>query len=342
MSDRWEKVENLDKPATSKIRYAARLNAFKLGAAEYWPGRNRVTTLDLLERAASAGLNAADLNYPDHFDGHSLGDIRDHFAESGMHLNGLAMRYYTDPGFKLGAFTHPEQTVRQAAIDITRKGIDAAAELGCDLMTLWLGQDGFDYSFQADYRSMWDNTIEALQAVAAHNRDVEIAIEYKPNEPRAFALMPDVATTLLAIGETGAPNLGVTLDFAHVLYADEMPAHAAALITRHSKLLGVHLNDGYAKRDDGLMVGSVHPVQTIELLVELIRCGYDRAIYFDTFPDHSGLDPVAEARTNIAAMDHLWAIARNLAENAELSEAISRQDAPTSQRLVQDAMFSRK
>ena len=54
------------------------------------------------------------------------------------------------------------------------------------------------------------------------------------------------------------PNLGVTLDFAHVLYADEQPAFAAALIARHSRLLGVHLNDGYGKRDDGLMVGAVH------------------------------------------------------------------------------------
>ena len=258
-----------------------------------------------------------------------------------MTLNGLAMRYYTDPGFKLGAFTNPDANIRQVAIDITRQGIDAAAELDCDLVTLWLGQDGFDYSFQVDYAAMWDYTIKALKSVADHNPKVRIAVEYKPNEPRAFALMPDVATTLLATSEVGAPNLGVTLDFAHVLYADEMPAHAATLINRHSQLLGVHLNDGYAKRDDGLMVGSVHPVQTIELLVELLRCGYDRAIYFDTFPDHSGTDPVAEAQANISMMDHLWAIAEDLAQSSELHEAIDRQDAPASQRIIQSAMFTK-
>ena len=50
-------------------RYAARLNSFKVGAEAYWPGKNRVTTADLLERAATVeGLNAADLNYPDHFE----------------------------------------------------------------------------------------------------------------------------------------------------------------------------------------------------------------------------------------------------------------------------------
>lgn len=254
-------------------------------------------------------------------------------------LNGLAMRYYTDPGFKLGAFTHPDAKVREAAIDITRKGIDALVEMGGNLMTLWMGQDGFDYSFQGDYRTMWDRTIEAVQMVARHNPDVDIAIEYKPNEPRAFSLMPDVATTLLAIREADEPNLGVTLDFAHVLYADEMPAHSAALVARHSQLLGVHLNDGYGKWDNGLMAGSVHPIQTVELMVELIRCGYEGAIYFDTFPDHSGLDPVAEARTNIQAVDRLWAIAETLSRNAELERAISEQNAPLSQRIVQAALF---
>jgi sugar phosphate isomerase/epimerase len=206
-------------------------------------------------------------------------------------------------------------------------------------MTLWMGQDGFDTSFQADYARLWEWTIEALREVAAHDPDTAIAIEYKPNEPRAFALMPDVGTTLLAIREAGNANLGVTLDFAHVLYADEMPAHAAHLVSRHSRLLGVHLNDGYGKRDDGLMVGSVHPVQTVELLAELQRQGYRGAIYFDTFPDHSGIDPEAEAATNIAVVERLKAIAAGLADDAALAAAIARQDAPASQMIVARALY---
>ncbi len=159
---------------------------------------------------------------------------------------------------------------------------------------------------------MWDSTIDALQTVADHNPAIDIAIEYKPNEPRAYALMPDAATTLLAVREADRPNIGVTLDFAHVLYADEMPAHAAHLIARHSRLLGVHLNDGYGKRDDGLMVGTVHPIQTVELFVELAKTGYDGVIYFDTFPDQGGLDPVHEARTNLALVERLRQVAEGL------------------------------
>lgn len=321
-------------------RYAARLNAFKIGARQYWPGKNQITTLDLLERAAAVdGLNAADLNYPDHFLDATPAELASQLDRHGMALNSVAMRYYSGDQYKLGAFTNPDRTVRRAAIDLTKRAIDTLAEMGCNLLTLWLGQDGFDYSFQADYGRLWDDTIAALVELAAHARDVDIAVEYKPNEPRAYSLMPDVATTLLAIREVGRSNLGVTLDFAHVLYADEMPAHAAYLIGRHSRLLGVQLNDGYGKRDDGLMVGSVHPIQTVELLVELDRMGYDRAIYFDTFPDHSGLDPQEEARTNIMAITKLRAVAARLSGTRELSAAIERQDAALSQRIIARELY---
>jgi hypothetical protein len=50
----------------NRPRYAARLNAFKVGL----PGRP--TLADMVGRAATvAGLDAADLNYPDHFADHA-------------------------------------------------------------------------------------------------------------------------------------------------------------------------------------------------------------------------------------------------------------------------------
>jgi xylose isomerase len=151
--------------------------------------------------------------------------------------------------------------------------------------------------------------------------------------------MPNAATSLLAIAEIDRPNLGVTIDFAHALYADEMPAYAAQMIARRSRLLGVHLNDGYAKRDDGLMVGAVHSIQTIELLREIKKDGFDGPIYFDTFPDLTGLDPVAECEANIATVKKMWRIVDRLDAHNGLAAAIERQDAVSTQSIVQDAMF---
>ena len=325
----------------TKYAYATRLNSFKVNEKIYWAGLNRkVNALDLVARAASvSGLNAVDFNYPDHVEGLVEAEIPSKLGELGIRLNGYAMRYYTDPGFKLGAFTNPDKSVRRAAIDITKRGLDSLATAGGNLMTLWMGQDGFDYSFQMDYARAWNDTIEAIQEVADHNRAIDISIEYKPNEPRSFSLMPDVATTLLAIKEIDRPNLGVTLDFAHVLYADEMPAYAAMLVARHSRLLGIHLNDGYGKRDDGLIVGSVHPIQTIELLYTLDQIGYDGVIYFDTFPDTTGLDPIKECSVNIQTVEAMRTVVDRLNGNAALTVAIARQDAVTSQRIVQAAMY---
>ena len=281
------------------------------------------------------------VNFPDHFTQESASDLSAHLAEIGVELNGLAMRFYTDPQFKPGALMNPDPAARRAAIDLTKRGLDALAEMGGDLMTLWLGQDGFDYSFQADYKKLWDDTLEALAEITDHNPALQIALEYKPNEPRAYSLMPDVGTSLLALRELGRANTGITLDFAHVLYADEMPAHTVTIVNRYSRLLGVQMNDGYGKRDDGLIAGSVHPVQTVELLVELERCGYERAIYFDTFPDVSGLDPVEETHTNITLVETLRAVAAKLSEDARLASAIERQDAALSQRIVAEALYRR-
>ena len=311
---------------TNRPRYATRLNAFK---------QKGDTVAQMIAAAAQVGgLDAADLNFPDHFDHHTPAQLSALLADHGMALNGLAMRYYTDPGFRLGAFSNPDPAVRRAAIDLTKRGIDALSAMGGRLMTLWLGQDGFDYSFQADYARMWDDSISAIAEVADHNPAIDIAIEYKPNEPRAHVVMPDMTTTLLALAEVARPNTGVTLDFCHMLFAGEMPARAAMLAARHSRILGVHLNDGYGKRDDGLIAGSVHPVQTVELFVALDRAGYDGVIYFDTFPDLSGLDPVAEARMNIRLTDRLVDLAARLATDPALAEAQARQDAAAATGLV--------
>jgi sugar phosphate isomerase/epimerase len=315
----------------NRPRYAARLNAFK---------QKGDTLAHMLARAGQVGgLTAADLNYPDHFDHHDTGQIAGLLEGQGMALNGLAMRYYTDPGFRLGAFTHPDAAVRRAAIDLTKRGIDACDALGGRVMTLWMGQDGFDYSFQGNYARMWDDTLAAIAEVADHNPAIDIALEYKPNEPRAFALMPDMGTTLLALREVGRANTGVTLDFCHVLFAGEMPAQAAQLAARYSRILGVHLNDGYGKRDDGLIAGAVHPVQTVELFVELDAAGYDGVIYFDTFPDHGGMDPVAEARANIHLTERLRTVAGRLSKDGALATARTRQDAAAVTRIVTDALY---
>lgn len=324
------------------LRFATRLNSFASRPDDFWPHlHGKPSPLQMAERAACVeGLTDLDLNYPDHLTeqprlfGAKIRDL-------GLSINGLAMRYYSNPAFKIGAFTNPDRAVRREAIDLTKRGIDAAQEAGCSLMTIWLGQDGFDYAFQADYNRLWFDELDGIREVALHDPGCLVSIEYKPNEPRSYSLLPDCATTLLALREVNLPNLGVTLDFAHVLYAEEQPAFAAALIAKYSRVLGVHLNDGYAKRDDGLMVGSVHMSQTIELLRQVKADGFNGPLYFDTFPDFTGLDPIKECEVNIATVKSMLHVIDKLNNDNRLSEALATQDAISGQIILKEAIFGK-
>ena len=167
-----------DKP----FSYAARLNSFKIGAGQ--DGAKRPAVFNLLSRAAKVpGLNAVDLNFPDHLDAADRREMKEHLAGLGLAVNGFAMRFYGDPGFKLGAFTNPEARLRRLAIDQTKRGIDQMLELGGSLMTLWMGQDGFDYSFQADYARLWDQTLDAVAEVAGDVGTGPVLIRYEYRVP---------------------------------------------------------------------------------------------------------------------------------------------------------------
>ncbi|WP_300003886.1 TIM barrel protein [uncultured Cedecea sp.] len=325
----------------SKIKFATRLNSFASGAHLYWPDlQGKPSVLQMIKRAGEVkGLTHLDLNYPQHMTS-DINTMRRAIEDAGLAVNGMQMRWDA-PQFKIGAFTNPDPKIRREAIELTKRGIDAGREFGSKLMTLWMGQDGFDYCFQADYKKIWEDAVSAVREVAEYAPDVDVSIEYKPNEPRAYSIFPNATTCLLAVEEASCPNLGITLDFAHVLFANEIPAFAAAMVARRSRLLGLDLNDGWGKRDDGLMVGSVNPRATLEFLWQMQRDGYQGAYYFDTFPDASGLDPVREAETNIATVMHLLKMSEQLNNNSALLEAISRQDAVASQQIVNAIMLSK-
>jgi xylose isomerase len=323
------------------MKYASRLNSFAACPERFWQSSTyKPNTLELIARASEVrGLSAIDLNFPDHFAKGKSEEVISFARDHGLSVNGIAMRYYSDPGFRLGAFTHPDPRIRRTAIDLTKSAMDILQETGADLLTIWLGQDGWEYPFQADYGAIWEAETEAIREVADHNSRIKVSIEYKPSEPRSFSLLSNLAMTLLAIKKVDRPNLGVTLDFAHVLYAGESPAFAAAMIQGESQLLGIHLNDGYGRRDDGLMVGTVNMIQTLELFFQLILNGFDGVIYFDTFPDVTGLDPVKECENNIAMVNALWEVAERLTKQPELLEAIAHQDAVVSQDLIRRAIL---
>lgn len=291
------------------MQYATRLNSLKSRPELFFPP-GRITTLDLLRRATQIqGLTSLSMNYPEHFADTSLTEVRQFLGDAGLTLDSLNIRFPA-ADFGDGGFTHPDPRVRQAAIDLTCRAVDACVELGGQDIIVWPGYDGFDYPFQDEYARMFDDTVRAFAHVAAHNPAVRIGIEYKPREPRKHSLLANMGETLLAVSAVDADNLGVVLDYCHTLMANEHPPKVAGLALGRGKLFGVHLNDGYGQQDDGMMVGTASLVTTVELLVTLLRHGYAGSIYFDTFPIRE--DPVRECEWNIRISERLLGLARDV------------------------------
>jgi xylose isomerase len=313
------------------LRLATRLNSFRL------KGGSKISSAEALKAVAAVkGIGAVELNYPQHFTGESA-DLLKRAGDLGLAVTALNVRY-DGPDFVHGAFTHPVKANRDKAIAISVETAEVAARHGIDHVILWMGPDGYDYVFQADYAALWQMEIDAFQKVADVSPETRVSVEYKPADPRRYALVRNMGEALVAVSDVNRKNFGVTLDYCHLLMASENPAFAASLALAKGKLFGVHINDGYGAADDGLMVGTVTLWHTVELLWVLKQGGFKGTIYFDTFPDR--LDPAAECASNVAMMQRLWALVDRVPV-AEVRKAQAEQDAVTANRLFQDAVLAK-
>lgn len=186
-----------------------------------------------------------------------------------------------------------------SALQLTYEGIDACAALGGENVTVWLGFDGVEYAFQGDYVRMLDSIVATFKKACAYAKEkgVKVSIEYKPYEPRAFSMIDSVGMALYVIEKVGADNLGLTLDYCHMLMKKETPAFGLAVALKENRLHALHLNDGYGRNDDGMMIGSCSLMTMLECVYYLKKYGYDGMIYFDTFPVRE--DATAECEQNI-------------------------------------------
>jgi xylose isomerase len=300
---------------SAQPHFATRLNSFALGGGVAHP-TNKTPTLDLVEIAGSvAGLTALEVNYPEHFVDTTPAKLSSAIRDAHLVNTGIQVRWPASQ-FSEGGFTHPSAQVRADAVQTAKEAVDVCREMGSDHVILWPAHDGYEYPFQMDYRSGWHHLVECYSEVADHAQGMTVSIEFKPAEPRARTMLSTTGSVLALIAETGRDNLAVTLDFAHMLMAHENPAQSIALCLAQGRLKGLQLNDGWGAADDGLALGSVNLVQTLEALFYLLRDGYAGTYYFDTDPVRE--NPVRECETNIARTKQLLATAQRLVDDRQL------------------------
>ena len=89
--------------------------------------------------------------------------------------------HFGRPIWGLGAFTHPDPDVRQAAVKETMDMVEAARFIGCDTISIWNGQDGYDYPLQANYADASKWLVEGLRECALAAPDIRFSLEYTPS-----------------------------------------------------------------------------------------------------------------------------------------------------------------
>ena len=243
------------------------------------------------------------------------------------------------PEFGRGSVTSPIKKSRELAWQKIVEAIDMADILDCGMLNLWLGQDGYDYPFQTDYILGWNRIFDTVKKAAdyAARKDIKIALEYKPREPRTHLFTASAASMLLVVNRVKKDNVGVLVDTGHAYIAGENIAESLAICTlADNKLFYVHLNDNYKLWDDDMMAGSIHPFELAEFLYWLEKVNYDGPLVLDMFPYRE--DPLGAATESIEFVKQIRNILEGLDE-LEIEEILKKQDSVLSMRMLRKHFF---
>ncbi|HDJ67006.1 MAG TPA: xylose isomerase [Nitrososphaeria archaeon] len=236
------------------------------------------------EASKVKGAEGLEVIYPAEFGDEQLDEFKSLLKEYKLKVAGLLVDLFTGPKWINGSLTARDEKLRKEAIALAQRAMDVAEEVECKTVSLWLGQDGYDYVFQTDYKRAWDWLVEGVREIASRRSDVRLALEYKIKEPRARIFVGTVGKALLIAEEVGLKNVGLTIDFGHALYSFENPAESVVLAHRLGRLFHLHFNDNYRDWDHDLITGSVNFWDLLEVFYWLKKINYRGWISMDIYP----------------------------------------------------------
>lgn len=191
------------------------------------------------------------------------------------------------PVFRDGAFTANDPEVRRYALQKTMRAMDLGAELGAKIFVLWAGRDGVETDACRRADVAVQRTRQAINYLCEYNiakgYGFKLALEAKPNEPRADIYFPTTGHYLALIPTLDHPEMvGVNPEVAHETMAGLNFMHGVAQAWEAGKLFHIDLNDQAPGRyDQDLRFASHNPKAAFWLVKFLEDVGYSGARHFD-------------------------------------------------------------
>lgn len=172
------------------------------------------------------------------------GAVRDTLENHGLVPEFVAPRLWFSPRTIDGGFTSNSASDRQYAIDRTIRSIDIARAVGCKAVVLWLAREGTYIREAKNAVTAYQRLLDVIDRMLDHDKEIEIWIEPKPNEPTDQAYVPTIGHALtLAYASKDPSRVKGLIETAHALLAGLDPSDEMAFALAHGKLASVHLND---------------------------------------------------------------------------------------------------
>lgn len=246
---------------------------------------NRTLEQMFADAAKVKELSGVELVANWHINENNVEQVKELSKRHNLAITMVVVDIFTQAKWSMGSFAAKDPSIRKQAIEDVKKYLDITEQIGCNLIDLWFGHDGFDYSFQADFIKAWQDIIDGVKECADYRTDMRLGIEYKIKEPRTHIHIGTIGKVLALLSKVKKDNVGIIIDVGHSLCAYENMAETIALCKLFDdKLFHLHLNDNYREWDDDMMVGSVHLQEYLELLYWVKKVGYNGWYSLDIFP----------------------------------------------------------
>jgi xylose isomerase len=214
-------------------------------------------------------------------------EFRRALEETGVVVPMATVNLFYDAVFRDGAFTSNDPRVRAYAVQKSCRAMDLGAEFGAKIFVLWGGREGAETDACRRADEAVKRLREALNFLCEYSLsqgyDYRLALEAKPNEPRADIYMPTTGAYLHLITTLDhAEMVGVNPEVAHEHMSGLNMTHSVAQAWEAGKLFHIDLNDQTPGRyDQDLRFGSANPKAAFWLVKFLEDVGYEGARHFD-------------------------------------------------------------